>query len=69
MKFGSFELALLLLIYETYFCLVTGKTIKEKSDCTKLLNFINGDSKDYSDSCCTGITTICDKEGYITHTV
>jgi len=69
MKFGRFELALLFLINGTSFSLVAGKTIKEKSDCTKLLNFINGDSKDYGNSCCTGIQTICDKEGYITHTM
>jgi len=57
----------LFLIYETCFSLVTGKTNnQEKNDCTKLYNFINGDSNYYDNEiCCSskvnGIE--CDYEG------
>jgi len=56
-------LACLFLIY-----LVKGQTIDNgKSDCTKLMNFINGDSQDYANNCCTDTKgVICDEEGYIT---
>ena len=44
-----------------------GQTIneKEKSDCTKLNNFLNGDTKDYGISCCENDGIKCD-ERYIT---
>jgi len=64
MKFGNF--AFLFLIYKLSFYLVIGQAIdKEKSDCTKLYNFLNGDSKDYSNSCCNKSDVDCDDEGYI----
>ena len=37
---------------------------KEKSDCIKLYNFLNGDSKDYLNSCNTDDVK-CDNENYI----
>jgi len=67
MKFGIF-LPFLFLIYETSFYLVKGQTSNEgKSDCTLLFNFLNGDSKDYSNDCCKVAGITCDKEGYIEH--
>jgi len=45
---------------------VIGQTIGKKSDCTKLYNFINGDSKNYSNNCCSESEIKCDNEGYIT---
>jgi len=65
MKFGVF-LPFLFLIYATSFYLVGGQTTNEgKSDCTVLYNFLNGDSKDYFNNCCTAAGIKCDKEGYI----
>jgi len=56
----------LLLIYETSFYMVKGQTIdNEKTDCTKLYNFLNGDSGDYANSCCTADGIECDNDGYI----
>jgi len=69
MKFGTF-LAFLFLIYGTSFYLVTGQLIDdERSDCTKLMNFINGDSKDYANSCCSGelAKAKCDNENHVTY--
>jgi len=39
----------------------------ERSDCTKLMNFINGDFEDYSNSCCSGkfANIKFDNENYI----
>jgi len=64
MQFGNFVAFLFFIFY-----LATGQTIMEnKSDCTKLFNIINGDSKDYANSCCSGDSNIkCDNEGYITY--
>jgi len=68
MKFSGL-FTLLFLIYETTFYSVTGQKVQifggEKSDCTKLNNFINGDFKDYGNSC-SDLDTECDTEGYIT---
>jgi len=64
MIFGKF-VAFLFFICETFFYLVAGQENKEKSDCTKLYNFLNGDSKDYSNSCCDKSDIECDDEGYI----
>jgi len=67
MKFGE-VLAFLLFIYESSYYLVIAQTInKEKSDCTKLYNFLIGDSKDYSNSCCSTAIIECDKDNYITN--
>jgi len=68
MRILRFE-AYLFLIYETFFYLTIGQTInKEKSDCTILYNYINGDSKDYANICCSSFEypVDCDDEGYIT---
>jgi len=68
MKLSSF-LLFLYLIFESFFYLVIGQKIKnEKSDCTKLYNFLNGDTKDYGNDCCTSSDGFfeCDSEGYIT---
>jgi len=64
MKFGNLVSYLLLI---SFFYLVIGQTTnEEKSDCTKILNFINGDSKDYANSCCSDNTEIkCFDDGYI----
>jgi len=67
MKFGK-HVAFLFLICTILFYLVTGKTVNEEtSDCTKLLNFINGDSKDYANSCCSEDKQYieCDDEGHV----
>jgi len=40
----------------------------DKSDCTKLYNFINGDTKDYTNICC-GPSIRCDNGGYIQNLV
>jgi len=63
MKFGNYVTSLFL-IFKTFFYLVNGQTMngKEKSDCTKLYNFLNGDTKDYANSCCKNIGIDCDKE-------
>jgi len=67
MKFGIF-LAFLFLLYEVSFYLVSGQTTDNKSDCTKLYNFLNGDDADYANKCCTGTTGLyCDNEGFITY--
>jgi len=68
MKFGKF-IVLFFLIYETSFYLVRAQmNNEEKNDCTKLYNYINGDSKVYDNSCCSDqdISLMCDDEGYIT---
>jgi len=39
--------------------------MNEKSDCTKLYNFLNGNVKNYANSCCTDTGIECDNEGYI----
>jgi len=53
-------------MYETPSYFVKGKTLNgEKSDCTIFYNFINGDSKDYADSCCEDNGIECDEEKYI----
>jgi len=63
MKFGNF----IILLYLISFYLVIGETInEEKSDCSKLYNFINGDDKDYSNNCCSDTGVKCDS-GYITY--
>jgi len=59
-------IASLLLIYESSVYLVFGQTIKEKNDCTKFYNYLNGDSKEYDkNSCCTERKIDCDEDGYI----
>ena len=68
MNFLSFKIYVFL-IYETSLYLVKGQTMNaEKSDCTKLYDFLYGDTnKDYKDSCCTGFKEVtCDNEGFIT---
>jgi len=62
MKFLKY-IAYLYLIYGISFNLVAGQ-----SDCTKLLNLLNGDTEDYGDSCCVegDVFIKCDDEGYIT---
>jgi len=66
MKFEKF-VKFLFIIYKLSYYLVIGQIIeKEKSDCTKLYNFLNGDSKDYSNSCCSTVKVTCDNENYIT---
>jgi len=68
MNFGNF-ITFLYLIYEISFNLVIGQAINnEKNDCTKLYNFLRGDSIDYSiESCCNNVPgVVCDDEGYIT---
>jgi len=68
MKFLRFIISLFL-IYGVSFHLVKGQAnanTNEKSDCTKLFNFLKGDSQDYANNCCVenkGIT--CDNDGYI----
>jgi len=65
MKFLSF-VAYLLLIFDTSFYLVIGQAVNnEKSDCTKLYNFLKGDTNDYANNCCGSPGIQCDK-GYIT---
>jgi len=65
MKFGEF-IAFIFSLYEISFHLVIGQTVNiEKSDCTKFYNFLNGDSHNYSNSCCSKSGIICDNEGYI----
>lgn len=67
MKFLIF-VASLFLIYELSFNLVIGQTVNnEKSDCTKLYNFLKGNSEDYANSCCGNNGVDCDNEGYITY--
>jgi len=66
MKFTKF-VASLFLIYESSFNLVKGQiNNNEKSDCTKLLNFLNGDVLDHSSVCCSKAGIRCDNNGYIT---
>jgi len=66
MKFGIF-LTFLFLIYETSFYLVSGQTNDNRSDCTKLYNFLKGDDVDYANNCCTNTPGLnCDNEGFIT---
>jgi len=62
-------ITILFLIYETSIYLVKGQTIsKGKNDCTKLYNFIFGDSNVYDNGCCTqDARVVCDNEGYITY--
>jgi len=68
MKFGNFIIFFLFSIREISFYLVRGQTNnKEKSDCTKLYNIINRDSKNYFNSCCEDDGIECDNEGYITY--
>jgi len=64
MEFKSF-IAIFFLFYEISYHLVIGQTVKEKSDCTKLYNFINGDFENYFNSCCSEDGIECDDEGYI----
>jgi len=53
----------LFLFYEISFHLVIGKGV-ERSNCTKVINFMNGDYKD--DSCCSNNKNIeCDNNGNI----
>jgi len=60
MKFGLF-VVFLFLVY-----LVVGQTLNNvKSDCTKLFNFLNGDSEEYFNNCCDDNEIECDNEGYI----
>jgi len=67
MKLGSFiSLSFLLLVYETFFCLVSGQSCNEdKNDCTKLYNFLRGDHEIYSSNdCCAEKGIVCE-DGYI----
>jgi len=63
MNFGIF-ITILFIIYETSFYLVIGQAI-EKNDCTKLFNYLKGDSIIYERECCIDLTIICDDDGYI----
>jgi len=67
MKFSGF-FSLLFIIFEiTFIYSVKGQIFnREKTDCTKLYNFIIGNNKDYGNSCCSGHNVECDAEGYIT---
>ena len=58
--------ASLFLVYETSFHLVLGQTIEFINDCTKLFNFIYGDSREYGRSCCDSNAIECNKKGFIT---
>jgi len=66
MKFGKF-VVFLFLIYEAFFYLAIGQTINnDKTDCTKLYNYINGNFENYSNNCCgKEYVEKCDDEGYI----
>jgi len=70
MKFLSF-LTYLFLIYETIIYLVKGQeyNFNLRNDCTKIYNYLNGDSNQYdTKSCCTEETLAvikCDANGYI----
>jgi len=65
MKFGVF-ITFIFLIYEPSFYSVIGQTTEiEPSDCTKLLNFLKGDKKNYDKECCDSSKIECDEEGYI----
>jgi len=66
MKFENFVSILFFLFYKISYYLVIGQTIEEKSDCTKLYNFLNGDSENYYNNCCSNTEIECDNEGYIT---
>jgi len=66
MKFLIY-VAYLFLIYKTSIYLVLGQTINNRiNDCTKLYNFIKGNSEKYDNSCCEVNGIECDDEGYIT---
>jgi len=65
MEFGGLVTSLFV-IFEAFFYLVTGQTVNiEKSDCTKFSNFLYGDSRDYSNTCCSDPGIVCDNDGYI----
>jgi len=67
MKFLNF-ITFLFSIYQTSFNLVKGQaTDNRKSDCTKLYNYLYGDSKNYANKCCSEYGIKCDNEGYITY--
>jgi len=69
MKFGKF-ITFLFLIYETFlFYFVMGQTTNgQKSDCTLIYNFLNNDTKNYSNTCCSYFDEIiCDNENFITY--
>jgi len=63
MNFRIFNILLFLISIQ----FVTGqKNNKEKNDCTKLYNYLKGDSKDYtSKSCCNDDGIDCDLEGHL----
>jgi len=58
----------LILIYGIPFHSVKGQVNNnEKSDCTKLYNFLKNDNQDYGNSCCVGHKEVtCNNDGYIT---
>jgi len=66
MKFGNFK-DFLLLIYETSFYFVVGQTVnnEEMNDCSKLHNFLYGNSKNNTDDCCSNDNIDCDYEKFI----
>ena len=40
----------------------------QKSDCTLIYNFLNNDTKNYSNTCCSYFDEIiCDNENFITY--
>jgi len=66
MKFGKF-VTFLYLIYETSLYLVIAQLVpEEKSDCTKLYNYLKNDSNDYGNNCCLDAGIQCDADGFIT---
>jgi len=70
MKLGKLVVLLFLICIKKIY-VVIGQTINNvKSDCTILYNFVNGDSKDYSNLCChfkenKEHDEQCDNENYI----
>jgi len=68
MKFLIYAVSLFF-ICKTSFYMVIGQTVNgEINDCTKLYNYLYGDSKEYDkNSCCNESGIECDNEGYITN--
>jgi len=65
MKFLKF-ISSLFIIYETSISFVNGQTDEQKTDCTKLLNYIYENSEDYSNNCCSSDGVMCDSDGNVT---
>jgi len=65
MKFLRFVVSLFLILGTSIHLVICETSNSEKSDCTKLYNFLKGDSNDYADSCCLDNGIECEG-GYIT---